>query len=126
MVFTDPKSERSMRVIPLTDYARELCVAFYRGGRSSFVLTGEINRYCEPRKMQYHFYKIMEEAGLSDVNFHALRHTFATRCVEVGFEIKSLSEVLGHSSPKITLERYVHSSIDLKRDNMSRLSSIGF
>ena len=126
VVFTDPKSERSMRVIPLTDYARELCAAFYRGGRSSFVLTGEINRYCEPRKMQYHFYKVMKEAGLSDVNFHALRHTFATRCVEVGFEIKSLSEVLGHSSPKITLERYVHSSIDLKRDNMSRLSSIGF
>ena len=50
-----------------------------------------------------------------------MRHSFATRCVEAGFEIKSLSEILGHSSPKITLERYVHSSLELKRENMEKL-----
>ena len=66
--------------------------------------------------------KYVKECNLSGVHFHTLRHTFATRCVEVGFEIKSLSEILGHSSPKITLERYVHSSLELKRDNMNKLS----
>ena len=126
IVFSDPKSEKSVRIIPLTEYGCRLCERFFCGNKNAFVLTGEVDRCCEPRKMQYHFYKIVSEAGLSNVNFHALRHTFATRCVEVGFEIKSLSEVLGHSSPKITLERYVHSSIELKRDNMSRLSSVGF
>lgn len=60
------------------------------------------------------------------IHYHVLRHTFATRCVEVDFEIKSLSEVLGHSSPRITLERYVHSSMELKRDNMKKLSAIGY
>ena len=55
-----------------------------------------------------------------------LRHTFATRAVEVGFEIKSLSEVLGHASTTITLNRYVHSSMELKRDNMSKLEAVGF
>lgn len=68
--------------------------------------------------------KYTEECGLKDVHFHTLRHTFATRCVEVGFEIKSLSEVLGHSSTTITLDRYVHSSLQLKRTNMDKLSGI--
>lgn len=126
VIISAPKSEGSARMIPLTDNAKLLCKRFYRGCSGAFVLTGEISRYCEPRKLQYHFYRITREIGLADVNFHALRHTFATRCVEVGFEIKSLSEILGHSSPKITLERYVHSSMELKRDNMSRLSTVGF
>ena len=126
VIISDPKSEGSARMIPMTDNARLLCKRFYRGGPSAFVLTGDAERFCEPRKMQYHFARLMREIGLADVNFHALRHTFATRCVEVGFEIKSLSEILGHSSPKITLERYVHSSLELKRDNMSRLNAVGF
>lgn len=54
-----------------------------------------------------------DACNLKDVHFHALRHTFATRCVEVGFEIKSLSEILGHASAKVTLDRYVHSSLDV-------------
>ena len=66
------------------------------------------------------------DCDLDGVHFHTLRHTFATRCVEVDFEIKSLSEILGHSSPRITLERYVHSSMELKRDNMNKLAAIGF
>ena len=55
---------------------------------------------------------------------HALRHTFATRAVEVGFEIKSLSEVLGHANTNITLQRYVHSSMELKRANMDKLNDV--
>ena len=59
------------------------------------------------------------------MHFHTLRHTFATRAVEAGFEIKSLSEILGHSTTTITLDRYVHSSLELKRENMRKLSEIG-
>ena len=66
------------------------------------------------------------ECGLEGVHFHTLRHTFATRAVEVGFEIKSLSEVLGHATTTITLDRYVHSSLILKRDNMKKLNAVGF
>ena len=76
--------------------------------------------------MQYHIKSLTTACGLSDVHFHTLRHSFATRCIEVDFEIKSLSEILGHSSPKITLERYVHSSMELKRSNMNKLAAIGF
>ena len=92
---------------------------------TAYVLTGQQNKYMEPRALQYHLSKITKECSLSGVHFHTLRHTFATRCVEVDFEIKSLSEILGHSNVKITLDRYVHSSLELKRQNMDKLSAFG-
>ena len=64
----------------------------------------------------------MKASGIELANYHALRHTFATRCVELGFEIKSLSEILGHSNVNITLNKYVHSSIELKKQNMEKLN----
>ena len=94
--------------------------------RDAFVLTGERERYMEPRTLQNHLKRYTDQCGLQGVHFHTLRHTFATRCVEVDFEIKSLSEILGHASVNITLERYVHSSIQLKRENMNKLAAIGF
>ena len=65
--------------------------------------------------------RLIEEGKIEDANFHSLRHTFATRCIEAGFDIKTLSEILGHSSVKITLDKYVHSSLQLKRNNMEKL-----
>ncbi len=72
--------------------------------------------------MQYHFHQYIKKTGIASANYHSLRHTFATRCVEAGFEIKSLSEILGHSSVNITLNRYVHSSFELKVQNMNKLT----
>ena len=80
----------------------------------------------EPRAMQYRMEKYTRDCGLEGVHFHTLRHTFATRAVEVGFEIKSLSEILGHANTTITLDRYVHASMELKRVNMSKLAAAGF
>ena len=54
----------------------------------------------------------------------ALRHTFATCCVEVGFDVKSLSEILGHANVNITMNRYVHPSMELKHQNMQKLSGL--
>ena len=74
--------------------------------------------------MQYRFKKYLIEANIEKANFHALRHSFATRAVECGFEIKSLSELLGHANVQVTLQKYVHSSFALKRDNMELLKSV--
>ena len=73
--------------------------------------------------MEYKFKKISERCGIEKINFHALRHTFATYSIERGFEVKSLSEILGHSSVNITLNRYVHSSMRQKQLNMSKVTS---
>ncbi len=121
-----PKSNHSARTIPLSECVVELCKTQQCTNPSAFVLTGETDRFVEPRLMQYRLERYTEDCELQGVHFHTLRHTFATRCVEVDFEIKSLSEILGHSSPRITLEQYVHSSIELKRINMNKLPALGF
>lgn len=121
----DAKSESSRREIPLTLYAASLCERFRSSDNSAFILTGSSQKFMEPRTLQYRFSRYTRQCNLKGVHFHALRHTFATRCIEVGFDVKSLSEILGHSSVKITLDRYVHSSPHLKRINMDKLSAIG-
>lgn len=123
IVITEPKSQCSIRAIPLPDFLIDLIKPF-QSHPNAYVLTGERNKYIEPRTMQNCFQRLLKEAGIEKVNYHALRHTFATRCVEVGFEIKSLSEILGHSNVNITLNRYVHSSFDLKYSNMNKLSIV--
>ena len=72
--------------------------------------------------MQNRFQGYVQQSGIAAANYHALRHSFATRCCELSFDIKTLSVILGHSSVNITLNRYVHSSMDLKKANMSKLS----
>ena len=120
------KSNKSRRTIPLTDYLEKLCEAMMPPSAQAYVLTGRELHYMEPRTLQYRLKKYTHACNLDDVHFHTLRHTFATRCVEVGFEMKSLSEILGHASVKITLDRYVHSSLELKRSNMEKLIETGF
>lgn len=120
IIITEPKTESSVRDIPLPKFWVKAAQGFDITP-AAYLLTGEVDRFIEPRSLQNRFKKIINECGFDDVNFHALRHTFATRCVEVGFEIKALSEILGHSSVKITLDRYVHSSFDHKVSNMNKL-----
>ena len=124
VVIGSPKSDLSSRVIPLSDTAQRLCKYMEIKDRSAYILTGAGN-FIEPRTLQYRLKKYTKDCGLEGVHFHTLRHTFATRCVEVGFEIKSLSEILGHSTTAITMERYVHSSMKLKRENMQKLTAVG-
>ncbi|MBR6901070.1 MAG: tyrosine-type recombinase/integrase, partial [Synergistaceae bacterium] len=66
---------------------------------------------------------LCKKAGIEPRGIHTLRHTFATRCVELGFDVKSLSEILGHANVNITLNRYVHPSMKLKHANMNKLNS---
>ena len=124
IVIGPPKSEKSSRIIPMTEQTAELCMRMQVRDAGAFVLTGA-SRCMEPRALQYRLERYAAACGLNGVHFHTLRHTFATRCVEVGFEIKSLSEILGHSSTTVTLNRYVHSSMELKRENMSKLTAAG-
>lgn len=119
IVITEPKSQCSVREIPLPTFVVDIARPFVSNSKA-YILTGN-DRYVEPRTMQNRFKSYIKDSGIANANFHALRHTFATRCVEVGVEIKSLSEVLGHANVNITLNRYVHSSFELKYSNMNKL-----
>lgn len=123
VIISTPKSTCSIRKIPLPDCLIDIIIQHFPN-HSGYLLTSHENKYIEPRTMQNHFKKVLKACNIQEVNFHALLHTFATRCVELGFDIKSLSEILGHSSVNITMNRYVHPSMDLKRDNMNKLSEL--
>lgn len=115
---TTPKTSSSIRVIPIPQFLKKYLESF-RGKGS--VLKNRKGNFVEPRLLQMTFEKYIDECGLAKTNFHALRHTFATRCVESGFDIKSLSDILGHSDVKTTLNRYVHSTMNQKKKNMDLL-----
>lgn len=124
VVIGPPKSDTSIRTIPLTNNLAELCRKMKPHSAAAYVLTGT-ETYMEPRTLQYRLEKYTKACSLHDVHFHTLRHTFATHAVEAGFDVKSLSEILGHASIQITLDRYVHASLDLKRKNMEKIEAAG-
>ena len=124
IIIMPPKSENSFRVIPLPDFLVRILKKYQPETKGAYLLTGVQNKRIEPRCLQNKFKRYVAECGLDEINFHALRHTFATRCIELGFDVKSLSEILGHADVKTTLNLYVHSSFELKVDNMKKLNSI--
>ena len=121
IVISSPKSISSIRSVPIPEELFRLMLE-QKGISHSFILTGNANRYVEPRTMQNRFKAILKKCNIANANFHSLRHTFATRCIELGFDLKSLSEILGHASVNITLNRYVHPSMELKTKHMNMLS----
>ncbi len=115
-----PKSGYSRREIPLSDSLFEMARGFCTGQK--YVLGG--NKPMEPRTYQNRFKLYLKLAGIEAKKFHILRHTFATNCINSGADVKSISEILGHADVKITLNRYVHPSLDVKRKNMDSMISI--
>ncbi len=112
VVITPPKSRTSEREIPIPEVLFSRLKSMKKSD-NHYILTGE-KTFSEPRTMQYRFKAILKKLNLPSVNFHSLRHMFATRCVAAGADVKTLSELLGHSSVEMTLNRYVHSSSERK------------
>lgn len=121
VIITPPKSSCSNRDIPLPRFLLQRLQQMECKSQDAFFLTGSTNRWVEPRLMNYQFKRILRICDIPVTNFHTLRHTFATRCIEKQFDVKTLSEILGHSNVNITLNRYVHISMEQKRQHMERL-----
>lgn len=121
VIIDDPKSSRSIRDIPiptfmlsmLADIKLNMCA-------ENYFLTCSL-KHTEPRTYLYSYKKFLEHIGVEYRNFHVLRHTFATECIKRGIDVKTVSELLGHASVKTTLERYVHSNMDMKRKQLEKL-----
>lgn len=122
LVFDTPKSASSNRRIPVPPALAEELRRFRREGEC-FLLTGDAERVMEPRRFQSRFKTVLRHAGVEDINFHALRHTFATNCIGLGCDPTTLSRILGHSDVAITLNTYVHPSFDSMRAIMERLEA---
>ena len=122
IIINSPKTTTSIRKVPINNKLYEVLKPLKKEYKNEdFFLTGSSEKYIEPRNYQYMFKFILSESKVKPYKFHILRHTFATYCIEVGMDAKSLSEILGHSNVNITLSRYVHSSDKIKKKFLEKL-----
>ena len=123
IIIDAPKSEKSIRNIPMSNMIYTKLKSMRENfSKDDFFLTGDSKSFMEPRGYQSTFKKMLKECKIAERNFHCLRHTFATDCISVGMDVKSLSEILGHSDVSITLNRYVHSSDKIKKRYLEKLA----
>ena len=109
LVIGCPKTESSVREIPLPNFLIQLLQERMKQScalGSDFIFQNTMGCAAEPRTVQSKFARLTKKLGIRDAHMHTLRHTFAMRCLERGMGYKALSEILGHSSSKVTIEHY--------------------
>ena len=114
-----PKTYSSNRIIPLPKQLIPIMRDLKKEGAKQVI--SHDGKPISIRSYQKSFELLLKRQGIPRRGFHALRHTFATRAVECGMDVKTLSEILGHSNPTVTLNRYVHSLESHKREMMNKL-----
>ncbi len=119
-----PKTHSSTRVIPLPSYITKTLISAKTGAKSVYVVENKKGERMAIRSYQYVFEKLTERAGVRNLNFHALRHTFATRALESGMDVKTLSEIMGHQNVSFTLNCYAHSMIEHKMAMMQKIPRV--
>lgn len=119
VIIGSPKSKTSMRTVPIPSFLLKL-LSQRKKDSKLFLISGTA-KPVEPRTVQYRFKAVLKACQVRNIPFHLLRHTYATVCIANGFDPKTLSELLGHADASITLNRYVHSSMQMKQQYVSRL-----
>ena len=122
LLVSSPKSAHSCRSIPVNAIlAKALREKAGKAPADAYVLSAS-SRLLDPRTVQRQFEQFIAGTGLEDVHFHTLRHSFATRLIELGVDVKTVSVLLGHSSVQTTLDYYVHSLLDQQRLAVDKLA----
>ena len=117
-----PKTDSSQRTIPVPKAIGKLLKNEDRQMPADYFVVTCSDRQMEPRRYYEKYKQILHKCGITtDYTFHALRHTYATRCIESGIDPKVVSELLGHSSVTITLNRYIHPTMEMKKRCVERL-----
>lgn len=119
-----PKTDNGYRIVPIPKQLMTRFKEIKRHSNSQYVVSGKTGHGAEVRSYQRTFENILKKLEISHKGFHALRHTFATRALEVGMDIKTLAEILGHGNPMITLKRYAHSMLEHKTEMMNRVGRL--
>ena len=124
VVIDKPKTKNSSRLIPLPKQLLEILKRAKRISKSDFVLSTRTGGIVGTRAYQKTYERILKKLEIPYKNFHSLRHTFATRAIEMGMDVKTLSEILGHKNPVITLQRYTHSMLSYKTEMMNKMGKM--
>lgn len=123
LIIDEPKTATSRRVIPLPKQLLPILKGIKKKSHSPFVVSAN-GKPVSIRSYQRSFELLLKKLKIPHRGFHSLRHTFATRALECGMDVKTLSEILGHKNPTVTLNRYAHSLIEHKADMMNRLGKL--
>ena len=113
VIITTPKTKNANREIPINKNFLEI-LKKVKSDKEHYILTGN-EKYIEPRTYRKYFNKVLDELKIKHFNFHSLRHTFATNCISLGVDYKTVSELLGHANVNITLNLYVHPRYSQKK-----------
>lgn len=122
LLLQSPKTGAGKRTIPLT--AEIILMLQNRQKKHSKEYVFGSNKPLEPRTLQYRFTSLLKKCNIRKRNFHTLRHTFASRFVALGGDVKSLSEILGHANVRTTMQLYVHPSLEQKRADMELVNTM--
>ncbi len=123
-IVESPKTAYSQRVIPVPASVLSRLKELRKACGGSYVIGGKGDCGAEVRSYQRLFEALLKKLRLPHRGFHSLRHTFATRALECGMDVKTLSEILGHADAGVTLRRYAHSMIEHKRRMMNRVGKL--
>ena len=123
LIIDEPKTASSCRTIPLPKQLFPILRGIRKKSDSLFVVSNH-GKPVSVRSYQRSFELILKKLKIAHRGFHSLRHTFATRALECGMDVKTLSEILGHKNPTVTLNRYAHSLIEHKTLMMNRLGNL--
>lgn len=119
-----PKTKTSNRIIPIPSKLLVLLINYHKESSSKYIISTKDGKIVENRAYQKTFQSIQRKCDINPRNFHTLRHTFATRALESGMDVKTLSEILGHKSPVITLNTYSHSLLKYKIEMMNESGNL--
>lgn len=121
IIVDKPKTKKSNRVIPLPNQLVKLLKIIKKESNSKYVITTRNSGMVGNRSYQRTFKFILKKVNVPYRNFHSLRHTFATNAIELGMDVKTLAEILGHTNAMITLNRYSHSLLNYKIEMINKL-----
>lgn len=122
VIITTPKTKNANREIPINKDFLEI-IKSLKTNKDNYILSNS-DKYIEPRTYRKYFNKILKELKIKHFNFHSLRHTFATNCISLGCDYKTVSELLGHANVNITLNLYVHPRYSQKKKCIDLVSKI--
>ncbi len=119
-----PKSRKSARKIPLPAFLLQLIQQHWRSAPDHYYVVSGKDVPIDPRSYEKIYKNVLSIAGVKDRKFHAIRHTFATRALELGVDIKTISEILGHSGVSVTLNIYAHSMLEQKKKAIDKFNQM--